>query len=59
MNKLLMVIVVICFSASLAISQETDRIKSYNVSKGLAIEGYDAVAYFKQNKSCQREKILQ
>ncbi|MBK9024891.1 MAG: YHS domain protein [Saprospiraceae bacterium] len=35
----------------MAISQKTDRIKSYNVSKGLAIEGYDAVAYFKLNKA--------
>ena len=51
MKKLLRVLVVICFTASMAISQKTDRIKSYNVSKGLAIEGYDAVAYFKLNKA--------
>jgi len=27
------------------------RVKNYNLSKGLAIEGYDPVAYFTQNKA--------
>lgn len=36
-----------------AFSQKTEaeRIKHFNLDKGVAIDGYDPVAYFKQNKA--------
>jgi len=37
-------------------AQEPLRKKHFNLKNGLAIEGYDPVAYFKQNKAVQGKK---
>ncbi|MCP9753528.1 YHS domain protein [Ferruginibacter sp. HRS2-29] len=39
-----------------AFSQDVLRKKHYNLDKGIALDGYDAVAYFKQNKAVEGKK---
>ena len=41
----------ILLTVCLADAQNTTRIKQFNVEKGLALQGYDPVAYFTQNKA--------
>lgn len=46
-----------CLMAATAIfAQEANRKKNYNLEKGVALSGYDAVAYFKQNKAVEGKK---
>lgn len=40
------------------ISQTTKRQQEYNLEKGLAIQGYDPVAYFSSNKAIKGKKEL-
>lgn len=40
------------------ISQTTKRQQEYNLEKGLAIQGYDPVAYFTNNKAIKGKKEL-
>jgi YHS domain-containing protein len=47
----------ILFSAAL-FAQEPLRKKHFNLKNGVAIEGYDPVAYFKQNKAVEGKKDL-
>ena len=37
-------------------AQSSTRIKNFNVEKGIALQGYDPVAYFTQNKSVKGDK---
>ena len=37
-------------------AQSTTRIKQFNVEKGLALQGYDPVAYFTQNKAVKGDR---
>lgn len=39
-------------------AQANGRAKVFNLEKGLAIQGYDPVAYFKSNKAIQGKKEL-
>lgn len=41
-----------------AFSQDASRKKHFNLENGLAIQGYDPVAYFKQNKAVKGNKDL-
>ena len=41
----------ILLTVCLVDAQSTTRIKQFNVEKGLALQGYDPVAYFTQNKA--------
>lgn len=55
MKKVLLSILVLTV-ASAIFAQEPLRKKHFNLEKGLAINGYDAVAYFKQNKAVKGKK---
>lgn len=54
--KLVTVIVFVVFSSLLAYSQNALRTKHFNLENGVAIQGYDPVAYFTQNKAVKGEK---
>jgi hypothetical protein len=52
MKKIGFVIAIAMLISSVSFSQEATRVKQFNLAKsGLAIEGYDPVAYFTQNKA--------
>ncbi len=44
---------ILCFAAH---AQQETRLKHYNVEKGVAIMGYDPVAYFNQKKAVKGKK---
>ncbi len=50
MKSFVLAIVAMVFAIQVK-SQTDTRIKHFNVEKGLAIQGYDPVAYFLQNKA--------
>ena len=56
MNKLLALIFVSAFLIEGAGAQNAIRTKGFNLEKGLAIQGYDPVAYFTQNKAVKGDK---
>ena len=59
MRKEFLVIAVLIFSTAVSFSQDATvvRKKHFNLSKsGLAIDGYDPVAYFKNNKAIEGKK---
>jgi YHS domain-containing protein len=54
-RMILAALTALLFSAPL-LAQEPLVKKHFNLKKGLAIEGYDPVAYFKQNKAVEGKK---
>lgn len=46
------------FSAGVANAQTALRVKHFNLDKGLALQGYDPVAYFNQNKAIKGNKSM-
>lgn len=57
MKKLILIVFV--FVSATAFSQnDTKRISQYNVENKVAIQGYDPVAYFKQNKAIKGKNEL-
>lgn len=57
MKKLILIVFV--FVSAAAFSQnDTKRITQYNVENKVAIQGYDPVAYFKQNKAIKGKNEL-
>jgi YHS domain-containing protein len=44
------------FSTLAVLAQAKDRTKAFNLEKGLAIQGYDPVAYFTQQKAVKGSK---
>lgn len=57
MKKLILIVFV--FVSAAAFSQnDTKRITHYNVENKVAIQGYDPVAYFKQNKAIKGKNEL-
>lgn len=55
--KKLLTIITFCFAAVYAVSaQEPLRKKHFNLEKGIAIQGYDPVAYFTNNKAVKGNK---
>jgi len=56
--KSLFFAVLITLCGTVAIGQEALRVKQFNVSKSVAIQGYDPVAYFTQNKAVKGNKSL-
>jgi YHS domain-containing protein len=57
MKKLILIVFV--FVSAVAFSQnDTKRITQYNVENKVAIQGYDPVAYFKQNKAIKGKNEL-
>jgi len=44
--------------SSTAFAQQTTRIAQFNIEKGVALQGYDPVAYFTENKAIKGKKEL-
>lgn len=51
MKKLVLLIVALVFAINITNAQTALRVKQFNLEKGIAIQGYDPVAYFTQNKA--------
>jgi YHS domain-containing protein len=56
--KKLVLIVFFLMSASLFSQNDAKRIAQYNLENKVAIQGYDPVAYFKQNKAVKGKNDL-
>jgi YHS domain-containing protein len=56
--KLLLMILVVYVSAIPVMSQSNSRPKQFNLDDGLAIQGYDPVAYFVQKKAVKGKKEI-
>lgn len=56
MKKVFGIIFLIVFTLGLANAQSATRAKEFNLEKGLAIQGYDPVAYFTENKAVKGDK---
>ncbi|MRX38866.1 YHS domain protein [Flavobacterium sp. LC2016-23] len=56
--KKLILIVFVLVSANVFSQNDTKRISQYNVENKVAIQGYDPVAYFKQNKAIKGKNEL-
>jgi YHS domain-containing protein len=56
MNKSIVAVLFILFVSISSNAQPVLRTKHFNVEKGLAIQGYDPVAYFVQNKAIKGNK---
>ena len=56
MKKLFLAGMAFLFTLTFLTAQVTVRTKQFNVDKGLALQGYDAVAYFNQGKAVKGNK---
>jgi YHS domain-containing protein len=58
MKKILLAALVLFTTGQMLFAQEPLRKKHYNIEKSLGIDGYDPVAYFKQNKAVEGSKSI-
>lgn len=56
--KTLIILLTTVFSASTLVAQNDIRDKHFNLEKGVAIQGYDPVAYFTAGKAVEGKKDL-
>ncbi len=56
MKKIIIAVVIIAFTIGITNAQTNLRIKDFNLEKGIAIQGYDPVAYFVQKKAVKGNK---
>ncbi len=56
MKNVLWAILMVCFTIGNSNAQAALRTKQFNLEKGVAIQGYDPVAYFTQNKAVKGNK---
>ncbi len=56
MKKLIFTIAMAIFTFGISNAQSALRTKQFNLEKGVAIQGYDAVAYFTQGKAVKGNK---
>lgn len=56
MNKLLLAVIAVVFTLEIGNAQLALRVKHFNLEKGVALQGYDPVAYFNQNKGLKGNK---
>jgi YHS domain-containing protein len=56
MNRIFLAIMAVLFSLSISNAQATLRTKHFNLEKGIALQGYDAVSYFNNNKAVKGDK---
>lgn len=56
MRKSFIALLLVFISSAGLFAQDALRKKNYNLDDGLAISGYDAVAYFTQNKALEGKK---
>jgi YHS domain-containing protein len=54
--KSIFLAIVLLLSAGFTFAQQKNKAASYNLESGLAIQGYDPVAYFTQNKAVKGDK---
>ena len=55
-NKRTIIAFFMLLTVSLVNAQNSTRVKQFNIEKGLALQGYDPVAYFTQNKAVKGDK---
>jgi len=58
MKKVFITLAVFLFASAAVFAQEPLRKKHFNLENGLAIQGYDPVAYFTKNKPVKGKKDL-
>ncbi len=58
MKKLVHLTVAFVFAIIVTNAQTALRVKQFNLEKGIAIQGYDPVAYFTQNKAVKGNKMM-
>jgi YHS domain-containing protein len=58
MKKFVLLIIATLFSILITNAQTALRSKQYNIENGLALNGYDPVAYFNQNKAMEGNKSI-
>ncbi len=58
MKKFILTVILIVFGVGIATSQTALRKKHFNIEKGVAIQGYDPVAYFISGKAILGNKSL-
>lgn len=58
MKGIVFLVMVALFSVGMANAQATLRTKQFNLEKGVALQGYDPVAYFTLNKAVAGNKQL-
>jgi YHS domain-containing protein len=58
MKRSYFLFLLLALSLGKALGQTPTRTKQFNLEKGLAIQGYDPVAYFTQNKALEGQKQL-
>ena len=56
MKQIILIAITVLFTASFSNAQTALRTKHFNLEKGIAIQGYDPVAYFTQNKAVKGNK---
>jgi len=56
MSKLLLAGLAVLFTLTIGHTQVGLRTKHFNLEKGVALQGYDAVAYFNQSKAIKGDK---
>ncbi|KYG82415.1 YHS domain-containing (seleno)protein [Roseivirga echinicomitans] len=57
-NSKYIILLVICIYATHALNAQDVKTKDYNLENGLAIQGYDPVAYFTENKAVEGTKNI-
>jgi YHS domain-containing protein len=57
-TTILTTVFAVLFLNSTAFAQQTTRIAQFNIEKNVALQGYDPVAYFTQNKAIKGKKEL-
>ncbi len=56
MKRIIITFLVTVYSVGITNAQTAQRTKEFNLEKGVAIQGYDPVAYFLQNKAVKGNK---
>jgi len=51
MRKIILILCIVAVSATVFAQSASKRVSEFNLEKKVAIQGYDPVAYFKQNKA--------
>ncbi len=58
MKKRILFLVIVAFAHLTSFAQSEKRAANFNLEKNVAIQGYDPVAYFKQNKAVKGKKEI-
>ncbi len=56
MRKIILSILLVALVSGVSLAQSALRIKQFNIEKGIALQGYDPVAYFTGNKAVKGNK---